>query len=66
MEIKVEEKDYNGAPWRAEISDSTNKWYANYEFRIIGAGKTKETAIENLKEKYREMVEEINNVIYKV
>ncbi len=65
MKIEIIEKDYNGEPFTAELRDSTNKWYANHDFTITGAGKTAENALENLKEKAKEMIEEINAIIYK-
>ncbi len=65
MEIKVDNKDYNGLPFTASLSDYTNKWFANYNFEITSGGKTEEEALDNLKEKAKEMIEKINKVIYK-
>ena len=64
MKIEIKEQDYNGKPFTAELRDYTNKWYANFDFTITGGGDTPEIAAENLKEKAKEMIEEINKVIY--
>lgn len=65
MEIKIEEKDYNWKKYTATLTDYTNKRYANYNFIITWWWDTEQEAKENLIDKTKEMIEDINHVIYK-
>ena len=65
MEIEINEEDYNWKKYTASIDDSTNKRFANYFIRITWWWGTKEEAKENLIEKCKELIEDLNNIIYK-
>lgn len=65
MEIVMSEKDYNWKKYTATLREYTNKWYANYDITITAGGDNEEEAKENLIEKAKSMIEDINSVIYK-
>ena len=65
MKIITREKNYNGMKYTATLSGYTNKRYANYHIAITWWWNTKEDAKQLLIQKAKEMIEEINQVIYK-
>jgi len=65
MEIEVTEEDYNWKEYTASLDDRTNKWYANWNISLRWWWNTPIVAKENLIEKAKELIEELNSVIYK-
>jgi len=65
MEIEITEEDYNWKKYTASLDDTTNKWYANWNIYLRWWWDDPVEAKENLIEKAKELIEELNSVIYK-